>query len=78
MAIEVISKIKPWKGGNFPIADAKDISVTDTERLDAALTRIENRLVIITQEEYATGNYKAPEGAIVVVIEPSIDEAVEA
>ena len=77
MAIEVISKIKPWNGGNFPIADAKDISVTDTERLDAALTRIENRLVIITQEEYATGNYKAPEGAIVVVIEPSIDEAVE-
>lgn len=78
MALEVISKIKPWDNGDFPIVDAKDISVTDTERLDAALTRIDNKLVIITQEEYATGTYKVPEGAIVVVIEPSVDEAVEA
>lgn len=69
MAVEVISKIKPWAGGDFPIVEAEDVQVTPNERLDKALQRIENRLVIITQEEYDSGSYCAPEGAIVIVIE---------
>lgn len=78
MAIEVISKLKPWKNGDFPIIDAVDVSVAETERLDEALARIENKLVIITQDEYVSGDYVAPDGAIVVVIEPDLDEVVGA
>lgn len=69
MSVEVISKIKPWAGGDFPIADAEDISVSQDERLDEAIERIDNKLVIITQEEYDNGSYCAPEGSIVIVIE---------
>lgn len=70
MAVNVIGTIKPWEGGEFPIVEAEDVEVAPNERLDDALRRIEHKLVIITQEEYAEGTYYAPEGAVVIVIEP--------
>lgn len=69
MAVEVISKIKPWAGGDFPIVEAEDVQVTPNERLDKAIKRIDNKLIVITKDEYERGDYDAPEGAIVVVIE---------
>lgn len=69
-SIGLISGIRPkGEGSDFPVADAKHIYVSDDERLDAALTRIDNKFVIITKEEYEAGTYTAPEGAIIVVIE---------
>ena len=68
-SIDLISGVRPKGGADFPVADAKDIYVSDNERLDVALTRLDNKLVIITQEEYEAGAYTAPEGAVVIVVE---------
>lgn len=70
MAIGITGKFKPE--GDFPLVDAEDIQVSDDERLDAALARISsqtgNQIVAITQEQYDTGDWTAPEGAVVVVL----------
>lgn len=72
MAIELIDKIKPKNNGTFPMVDARDVQVSDDERLDAALARISsqtgNQIVAITEEQYKTGEWTAPEGAVVVVL----------
>lgn len=41
MAVELIAKIKPKNGGDFPLVDASDVDVNG-KRLDAELTEIKN------------------------------------
>lgn len=70
MAIGITGKFKPE--GDYPLVDACDVQVSDDERLDAALDRISsqtgNKIVAITEEQYKTGEWTAPEGAVVVVL----------
>lgn len=45
MAIEVISTIKPKNNGDFPVAEAKDVSVDENgTRLNEKLTEFETAL----------------------------------
>lgn len=58
MAIELISKIKPKNSGNFPIADAVDISVdNNNRRLSTVLpivfgSGVMAQPILIKQEDY--------------------------
>lgn len=46
MAIELISKIKPKNGGNFPMVDAEDVLMPNGKRLSDLL------IEVVTQIEY--------------------------
>lgn len=68
-AVELQGGLTPKNNRDFPLVNAKDVYVSDEERLDDAIDRLNNKIVAITQEEYESGNWTAPEGAIVVVME---------
>ena len=50
MAIELISKIKPKNGGNFPMVDANDVEFPDGTRLDQFVKNIPLQFVAIFGE----------------------------
>lgn len=50
MAIELIDKIKPKNGGDFPMVEAADVALPDGTRLDAAIVSITP--VYLTQSAY--------------------------
>lgn len=44
MAVELIDKIKPKNGGDFPLVDAADVEMPDGTRMDKALDQLREDL----------------------------------